>query len=132
MLENGIWIKNPSLMINSTNMDSDVWKSTLISKLNEFIILWTKYLDEEMRNINPFNTDMRNRFSTIGSQILSLLSNYPQNVSNSDLDVLIDIGAKIFRLGRFHFFYDGNGDKEGFEKFGTEIVDLVDKIIIRL
>jgi len=44
-------------------------------------------------------------------------------------DLLIDIGTKLFKLGRFHDYLDGRGDTNAFGNLGNEIIELVDKAI---
>jgi len=133
IIESGIWLKNPEISISNLTQDPDMWKSMLLSRLNEFKTLWTSvYLKEEMREINPFHDDMKNRFSIIGAQILSLSSKYPSEISSELVDDLIEIGTKLFKLGRFHFVIDGRRDRDAFEKFGNEIVIIIDQIIKKL
>lgn len=122
----GIWVKNPQSPINNSDFAPDDHKTILLAKLKEFKILWRSVYKKEENKFGSFYTDMGNRFSSLGMQIL-IISSYES--SNELNDLLIDIGTKLFRLERIRFSW---GIKEGFTKTGNEISELVDKAIEEL
>ncbi|WP_424353789.1 hypothetical protein [Methanobacterium sp. MBAC-LM] len=122
----GIWIKNPLSSINSPNIDLNDYKIILLAKLKEFKILWESVYKKEEHKFGSFYTDMGNRFSSLGMQIL-IISSYES--SNELNELLIDIGTKLLKLERISFSW---GIEEKFTEIGNEINELVDKAIEEL
>ncbi|AIS30988.1 hypothetical protein [Methanobacterium formicicum] len=122
----GIWIKNPQSPINNSDFVLTDHKILLLAKLKEFKILWESVYKKEENKFGSFYTDIGNRFSSLGMQIL-IMSSYES--SNELNDLLIDIGTKLFKLERVRFSW---GIEEVFTKSGNEISELVDKAIEEL
>lgn len=120
----GIWIKNPPY--NSSNLDLNNYKKIILANLNEFKILWDSIYRKEEQKLGSFYMDMGNRLSLLGMQIL-ILSSY--EYSNEPNERIIDIGTKLFKLGRINFSWR---IKDNFTKIGDEISELVDKAIDEL
>lgn len=120
----GIWIKNPQKLITNSCGSND--KESIIAKLNEFKNLWESVYLKVDEDIDPFNTDIRNSFSSIGMHIL-ILSSYdiiPEELNS----ILLDIGTKIMKLGRCDDFWK----QMDFNSLGNEITDLIKEIIEKL
>lgn len=123
---NGIWIKNSPSSINSSDIDLNHYKTIILAKLKEFKILWEFVYKKEENKHGSFYTDIGNRFSSLGMQIL-IISSYES--SNELNELLIDIGTKLLKFKRISFSW---GIENKFTEIGDEINELVDKAIKEL
>ncbi|ADZ09367.1 hypothetical protein Metbo_1122 [Methanobacterium lacus] len=123
IFSNGIWINNPASPINGSNSNINDNRKAILSKLNEFKILWESVYKNEEEKFGSFYTNMGKRFSSIGMQILILSSYETKEELNEDL---IKIGTKLFKLERIRFSW---GIEKKFTKIGNEVSLLVDKVI---
>jgi hypothetical protein len=125
IIKHGIWLKN-SQESNIFKSQENNWLDDSIFKLNEFLIFYSVYKNEEFK-IDPFLSDIKNRFNSLGAEILIISSNstIPEEINEN----LMDIGIKIFKLGRF---IESLGNKTSFEEFAEDIAVLVKDCIIKI
>ncbi|MBN1763025.1 MAG: hypothetical protein JW878_08140 [Methanomicrobia archaeon] len=132
-LADGVWLKNPDLLITSLQLEPELWKSGALTKLIEFKTLWTSvYGGEDEKLVNPFLTDLKNKSAIIGSQLLIIASSAPFDFPSELVNHLVEIAVKLSELGRASFYMDGGESVNTFNTLGNGIITLIDETIEQL
>lgn len=130
-MNNGLWVKNPS--INFKHYDkSDKLDKIILSKLNEFRLIWIKYENSKNMNVNPFITDFKNEITFISTQLIQILSCYPEDDNRDILNKLSELSHKIAELGRFNTFALSNVRINEFHNLGQDIIKKINELLIEM
>ena len=129
-LNRGVWIKNPTLAISEINPSPQRWYTSLLSGLQEFVLLWTAtYGKAEEKQVGLFLTNLQNKLILISEQLIILLAESPETTSNETKEALRSTVVNLLALGYKEFYIDGGTSLADFDRLGDNTVQDIDSLV---
>lgn len=129
LIESGFWVRNTVTIENSENTNPEIWKSTVIGKLEEFTIFWRSAYGGRVDELyGSLLRELKSRAKVLSSHLIFLAGNRPNGSLAESSNILTEIAVKLLEIENLRLYADGGQSIRKLDELGNEIVERIEVI----